>query len=242
LASIPGVTVGAAGGPTATEHVVSVTPDAVARRLAELRARIERAGGVDVSVVAVTKGFGPDAIDAAVAAGCDRIGENYSQELLEKLARIRGRRPEIHFIGRVQSRKVKVLAEVVDVWQSIDRAVLVDELAKRRPAAKLMVQVNVSDEPQKGGCAPVEAPALVTQARSRSLEVVGLMAIGRTGPPELARDGFRRLRGLADDLGVRHCSMGMSEDLEVAVSEGSTMVRVGTALFGDRPPPGGPRK
>jgi pyridoxal phosphate enzyme (YggS family) len=229
-------------GATVPEKPPPVTPEAVAGRLAALRRRIERAGGADVAVVAVTKGFGPDAIDAAVAAGCDKIGENYSQELIEKLTLIRGPHPEIHFIGRVQSRKVKVLADVVDVWQSIDRGVLVDELAERRPAASLMIQVNVSDEPQKGGCPPVDAPSLVAQARSRGLDVVGLMTIGRTGPPEVARDGFRRLRGLADDLGVRHCSMGMSEDLDVAVSEGSTMVRVGTALFGDRPPPTGPRK
>lgn len=214
----------------------------VAERLAVVRQRIADAGGVDVAVVAVTKGFGADAIDAAVAAGCRQVGENYAQELLEKLESVGGPRPEIHFIGRVQSRKVKLLAGVVDVWQSIDRASLVEELVRRQPGARIMVQVNVSDEPQKGGCAPIEAPALVAQARSSGLDVVGLMTVGRSGPPEDARDGFRRLRGLADDLGVRHCSMGMSEDLGVAVSEGSTMVRVGTALFGDRPPPTGPQK
>ncbi len=213
----------------------------VASRLAAVRGRIAAAGGGDIAVLAVTKGFGADAIDAAVAAGCSQIGENYAQELLAKLAAVRVR-PEVHFIGRLQSRKVKTLAEVVDVWQSVDRAALVDELARRRPRARLMVQVNVSDEEQKGGCPPGEAPTLVARARSLGLDVVGLMTVGRTGPPESARDGFRRLRGLADDLGVRHCSMGMSEDLEVAVSEGSTMVRVGTALFGERPPPTSPQK
>jgi PLP dependent protein len=137
---------------------------------------------------------------------------------------------------------VRVLAGVVDVWQTIDRPVLVDEVARRAPGARIMVQVNVSDEPRKGGCAPGETPALVTAARDAGLEVVGLMTVGRTGPPDAAREGFRMLRDLADEVGVRQRSMGMSEDLEVAVSEGSTMVRVGTALFGDRPPPAQPPK
>ena len=105
-----------------------------------------------------------------------------------------------------------------------------------------MVQVNVSDEPQKGGCAPGDAAGLVALARDRGLLVQGLMTVGRTGPPEAARSGFRLLRTLADEVGVRHCSMGMSEDLDVAVSEGATMVRVGTSLFGERPPREGSRK
>jgi pyridoxal phosphate enzyme (YggS family) len=193
-----------------------------------------------VAVLAVTKGFGPEAMAAAVAAGCPAVGENYAQELLAKLDALGALdvpRPEVHFIGRLQSRKVRTVAGVVDVWQSIDRSVLVDEVAKRAPGARIMVQVNVSDEPQKGGCTPAEAPGLVAAARGAGLEVEGLMTVGRTGPPDAAREGFRMLRRLADEVGVRQRSMGMSEDLEVAVSEGSTMVRVGTALFGERPPP-----
>jgi PLP dependent protein len=214
----------------------------VAAGLAEVRRRIETAGGSDVAIVAVTKGFGADAIDAAVAAGCPKIGENYAQELLAKLAEMTGPRPEIHFIGRLQSRKVRTLAGVVDVWQSIDRPVLVEEVARHQPDGRVMVQVNVSDEPQKGGCAPSETAHLVSEARAAGLQVVGLMTVGRTGPPTEARAGFRHLRALADEIGVRDCSMGMSEDLEVAVSEGSTMVRVGTALFGERPPIAGAPK
>jgi pyridoxal phosphate enzyme (YggS family) len=224
------------------------SPERVADGLAAVRRRIERAGGgPDIVVVAVTKGFGPDAIEAAIAAGCGQIGENYAQELLAKLAALDLTAlacplPEVHFIGRLQSRKVKALVDAVDVWQSIDRASLVDELARRGDAPRVMVQVNVSGEPQKGGCAPDAAPALVALAQAAGLAVEGLMTVGTTGPPELSRPGFRTLRTLADELGVRHCSMGMSEDLDVAVSEGSTMVRVGTALFGDRPRPIDPPK
>ncbi len=186
-------------------------------------------------IVAVTKGFGADAIAAARDAGVDAVGENYAQELLAKLDQLSGPRPELHFIGRLQSRKVRALVGVVDLWQSVDRDRLVDELAGRCPGAQLLVQVNVSDEPGKGGCLPDAASALVARARAAGLAVEGLMAVGRTGPPEDARPGFVLLRRLVDDLGLRQCSMGMTDDLEIAVEEGSTMVRVGTALFGRRP-------
>jgi pyridoxal phosphate enzyme (YggS family) len=221
----------------------AISFERVAEGLAAVRDRIERAGGgPDVVVLPVTKGFGPVAIEAAIAAGCGLIGENYAQELLAKLPEVKGPRPEVHFIGQLQSRKVRTLAAVVDVWQTVDRPVLVDELAKRAPGARVMVQVNVTDEPQKAGCAPPDTPALVAAALDAGLVVEGLMTIGRAGPPEGSRAGFRQLRALAESLGVRHCSMGMSEDLEVAVSEGSTIVRVGTALFGHRPPPLDPPK
>ena len=136
---------------------------------------------------------------------------------------------------------MRTLAGVVDVWQTVDRPVLVDELAQRAPGARVMVQVNVTDEPQKAGCAPADAPALVAAARDAGLD--GGRADdrrpGRADPRDRAPASACCARW-PTDLGVRHCSMGMSEDLEVAVSEGATMVRVGTALFGHRPPPAGP--
>jgi len=207
----------------------------VGERLVELRRRIAAVGGDGVTVVAVTKGFGPEVVEAAVAVGLDDIGENYAQELLAKLAGFGEDRPRVHFIGRLQSNKIRSMAGVVDLWQSIDRASLVEPLAKVWPPAKVLVQVNVSDEPGKGGCAPGEVTALVARLREREVVVEGLMAVGRTGPPESARPGFRLLRALVDDLGLPTCSMGMTDDLEVAVEEGSTMVRVGSALFGPRP-------
>ena len=139
-----------------------------------------------------------------------------------------------HFIGRLQTNKVRSLAEHVDLWESIDRLELVQELARRAPAARILVQVNISEEPQKGGCRPEGAAELVGRARDAGLDVVGLMGVAAAGPPETARPAFRRLVGLADDLGLPERSIGMSGDLEVAVQEGSTMVRVGTALFGAR--------
>lgn len=211
----------------------------VTAAVAEVRRRIEAAGGADrVRLVAVTKGFGPDAVDAALRAGVTDIGESYAQELVGKAPAVTEPGATWHFIGRLQTNKVRSVAELVGLWQSVDRATLGDELAKRAPGARVLLQVNVSDEPQKGGCLPAEAPALVKRFRQRGLEVAGLMTVGASGPPEAARPGFRLLNRLADDLGLVERSMGMSGDLEVAVEEGSTMVRVGRALFGERPRPG----
>jgi pyridoxal phosphate enzyme (YggS family) len=206
--------------------------------VAAVRARIAEAGGADrVRLVAVTKGFGPEVVAAAVAAGVDDVAESYAQELLAKAAVVDV--PRWHFVGRLQANKVRALAPTVALWQSVDRPRLVDEVARRAPGASVLVQVDVTGEPSKGGCPPAEAPALVERAAAAGLEPTGLMAVGPLGPPEAARPGFRALAALADRLGLAERSMGMSADLEVAVQEGATMVRVGTALFGPRPPRAG---
>jgi pyridoxal phosphate enzyme (YggS family) len=215
-----------------------ITTDEVVHRLVVVRERIAAAGGADdLTVVAVTKGFGRDAVAAAVGAGLVDLGENYAQELLEKAPGQPDAR--FHFIGRLQRNKVRQLAPVVALWQSVDRAALARELASRAPGARVLVQLNLSGEPQKGGCPPDDAGALVAEARALGLDVQGLMGVGPAGLPDAARAGFRRLVALADqhDLPVR--SIGMSDDLEVAVQEGSTMVRVGRDLFGPRPPRAG---
>ena len=106
----------------------------VAERLEAVRARVAAAGGSDVRVVAVTKGFGADAIEAAVAAGCPDVGESYAQELVAKVPAVRGPAPRVHFIGHLQTNKVKQLAPVVDVWQSVDRVGVVEALGAPRPA------------------------------------------------------------------------------------------------------------
>lgn len=211
----------------------------VAARVAEVRERIARAGGVDVSLIAVTKAFGHDAWVAAHEAGCDGIGENYAQELAGK-AELGPSALPIHFIGHVQTNKVKMLVDVVDVWQSVDRASVIDEIAKRSVArpAHVFLQVNTSGEESKSGCAPDDVAGLVARCAQRGVVLDGLMTIGPTSGEERAtREAFRLLRRLVSDHGLAHCSMGMSGDLEIAVEEGSTMVRVGSALFGPRHSP-----
>jgi PLP dependent protein len=203
--------------------------------LETVRDRIARAGGDRrVTIVAVTKGFGSDAIDAARAAGLTEIGENYAQDVVAKRDALAGL--HLHFIGRLQKNKVRAIAPLVACWQSVDRLALGEEIARRAPGARVLVQVNVSEEASKGGCPPGDASDLVERLRALGLEVAGLMTVGRTGPPSEARPGFAVLRALADRLGLVERSMGMSDDLEIAVAEGATIVRVGSALFGARPP------
>jgi len=216
-----------------------VTIDAahVGAALDEVRARISAAGGGDeVSVLPVTKGFGREAIDAARAAGCTAIGENYAQELLAKQDACTGL--DVHFIGQLQTNKVRQLAGLVGIYETVDRSKLAREIAKRDPGARVLVQVDTSDEPGKGGCPLADLDALVDAVRDLGLDLRGLMTVGPTeGGPEAARPGFRAVRAAVDRFGLPICSMGMTGDLEVAVEEGSTQVRVGTALFGTRPVP-----
>lgn len=216
--------------------------DAVARRLGRLRSRIRGAGGDDtVQIVAVTKGFGRWAVDVALELGLRRVGENYAQELLAKVDPARdvvGRGPEWHFIGRLQRNKVRTIAPYVALWQSVDRLRVGREIATRAPGAAVLVQLNLSGEEHKGGCDWEEAPELVGALGEEGLQVRGLMGVGPAGPAEAARTPFRRLVQLADELDLPIRSIGMSEDLEVAVEEGATMVRVGRELFGPRPTAG----
>lgn len=215
-----------------------VQREAVARRLADLRARIaEVAGDRPVTLLAVTKGFGADAVEVALDLGLQAVGENYAQELLGKVAAIGpGRTPRWHFLGRLQRNKVRHLAPHVSVWESLDRARVIEEVAARAPGAAVHVQANLSGEPQKGGAELASVPELVALARGLGLDVRGLMGVAPAGDPELARPGFRALVAMADRLELPERSIGMTADLAVALEEGSTEVRIGTALFGPRPP------
>jgi pyridoxal phosphate enzyme (YggS family) len=223
---------------------LSNTSDTVAAALADVRARIAAAGGTaDVEILPVTKGFGPDAIEAALAAGATAIGENYVQELLGKLDALAERgvpAPAVHLIGQLQTNKVRHAAGRVACYETVDRAKLATEIARRDPGATVLIQVDTSGEPRKGGCPLDQVAALADHVRGLGLALDGLMTVGPTGVTlepggaEVARAGFRSVRALVDRLGLRTCSMGMSADLEVAVEEGSTRVRVGTALFGNR--------
>lgn len=208
----------------------------VVARLAAVRDRITRAGGSGVAVLPVTKTFPVEACWAAYRAGCAAVGENYAQEVVAKFG---AHRPPfgVHFIGQLQTNKVRSLAGIVTLYETVDRVSLVHEIAKRAPGASVLVQVDTSGDPGKGGCPIAQVPELVDLALAGGLDVRGLMTVGPTeGGPEAARPGFRAVRALLDALGLQMLSMGMTDDLEVAVQEGSTQVRVGSALFGARPP------
>ena len=206
----------------------------VADRVAHVRSVISAAGGAEVALIAVTKSFEIDALRAASNAGCDGVGENYAQELLEKIS-LGLPSIDVHFIGALQSNKVRSLAGHIALWQSVDRDSVVDELGRRVPGASILIQVDTTQEPSKGGVVPAELDALRTHAESRGLNVKGLMTIGPTdGTPEECEKSFGILRQLVNEQGLSVCSMGMSADFPIAVACGSTMVRVGSGLFGSR--------
>lgn len=217
-----------------------IDPDAVVRGAERVRQRIADAGGNPsrIDIVAVTKGFDASALEAAATAGLLMIGENYAQELRAKWDQLHPEvrdRLDVHFIGRLQSNKVRQLAGLVDLWQSVDRMRLVQEISRHSPGAAIMVQLDVSGASTQGGCGLDDAPDLIDRARDVGLEVRGCMAIGPQGSPDDIEAAFAEVIRFADSHGLEHRCIGMSADLELAVRAGSTMVRIGTALFGERP-------
>ena len=195
-----------------------------------------------VQLVAVTKNFGPQAWDWARDAGCDAVGENYAQEALAKARDADPvHRVPLHFIGHLQSNKLSALYGTVHTWQTIDRESLILGLAKLfaahgGDAPSVLLQVNIADEAQKSGCHPRDVEKLVELALSNHLNVGGLMVMGPTNAdPTVTRQTFREARKMCNELGLLECSAGMSHDYRIALEEGATMIRVGSAIFGERP-------
>ncbi len=210
--------------------------------IAENLARVRAGLPAGVTLVAVSKTQPAGAVREAYAAGQRDFGENYAQEWREKADALADL-PELrwHFIGGLQTNKVKVLAGRVAYVHTVDREELARELSKRFGAkgavARVFLEVNVGGEASKEGCAPAAVPALAAAVRALpAVELVGLMCI--PPPADDPRPHFRLLRRLRDELGLRELSMGMSADWRAAVEEGSTFVRIGTAIFGARPPKG----
>jgi pyridoxal phosphate enzyme (YggS family) len=229
---------------------------ALSENLAALRERIasaaRRAGRdpADVTLIGVAKKHSAQAVAEAVAAGLQDVGENFAQEAREKIPAVaaalatRGLEPpRWHFLGQLQRNKARLVVPLFDAVQTVDRLDLAQELSRRAAAASrsldVLLQVNVDAEPQKGGAAPAELPALLAAVRALpALAVRGLMAIPAAQPD--MRPAFARLRALRDDLArasgaaLPVLSMGMSGDFEAAIAEGASCIRIGTALFGPR--------
>ena len=223
--------------------VTACEADAVASRIEGVRRRVAHAGQDpdQVRIVAVTKGFGPDAVDAAVIAGLRDVGENYAQELLAKVEDSSAD-ARWHFLGQVQRNKVRRLAPFVRTWHAIDRIAAARSVAGAGPGAEVMIQVNVIGAPSKPGCPPEDVDDLVAGCRRLPLDVSGLMAVGPAGDIEGTRKCFRWLAERARRLGLRELSMGMSDDYEIAIAEGATTLRLGRVIFGPRPGPAGARR
>jgi pyridoxal phosphate enzyme (YggS family) len=225
----------------------------IAHNLQRVRERIAAACAAagrdvtDVTLLAVAKTFGPEAVREAHAAGQSAFGENYIQEAVEKMALLPGLALQWHCIGPIQSNKTRLVASHFDWAHSVDRLKIGERLSQQRPPGRgpldVCIQVNIDDGPGKSGVAPGEALALARElAQLPRLRLRGLMTIPEpAADPAVqlavhrrARELFERLRDAGLELDT--LSMGMTADLESAIAAGSTLVRVGTAIFGGRPP------
>jgi len=236
--------------PASYDGLLPLPDPPIAERLAIVESRVqkavERSGRErsDITLVAVSKKFSAPHLRAAYAAGLREFGENYIQEFADK-------RPELndlaeakyHFIGHLQSNKARLACQLFQIVQTADSAKLLGRLdaaaGELGSTLEVMLEVKLADEESKSGARPAEVPALLEAAsRCSHLAVSGLMTMPPwSADPEHSRPYFRQLAALARDVGLRKLSMGMSGDLEVAIEEGATIVRVGTALFGPRAKP-----
>ena len=218
----------------------------IADNLQAVKSRIAvagRAAGREpgaVALLAVSKSHAPALIRQAHAAGQHAFGENYVQEALDKMAQLADLPLEWHLVGPLQSNKTRAVAERFDWVHTLDREKVARRLSEQRPAGRaplhVLIQVNVSGEASKSGVAPAEVAALAAAiATLRNLRLRGLMAIPEPGAPQSRFAEIGALfRGLRGELGLDTLSLGMSDDLEAAIAAGSTLVRVGTAIFGAR--------
>jgi hypothetical protein len=226
----------------------------IAARLAEVRSQIAAAAERarrdpgEITLVAVSKTRSVEEIQEALAAGLQHLGENYAQELRDKHAVI-GKGPTWHFVGHVQTNKVKYIVPACTLIHSVDSVELAEAISRRAVQSSrrqaVLVEVNVAREESKSGVPVEQVEALLGEmAPLPGIEVQGLMAMPLWGAdPEEARPWFRALRELRDDLSrrglpgvsLRELSMGMTADYPVAIEEGATIVRIGTAIFGPRP-------
>jgi len=213
----------------------------IADNLQAVKSRIAvaaRAAGREL--LAVSKTHAPASIREAYGAGQRAFGENYVQEALDKMAQLAGLPLEWHLVGPLQSNKTRAVAERFDWVHTVDREKVARRLAEQRPAGRaplnVLIQVNSSGEASKSGVAPADvAPLLAAIAAMKNLRLRGLMAIPEPGAPQ---SRFREIgdlfRGLRSEFGLDTLSLGMSDDMEAAIAEGSTLVRIGTAIFGLR--------
>ena len=212
----------------------------LAENLEEVRSRISDAARLSdrsassIRLVGISKTIDAATLALTLDLGLCDFGENRAQELLEKAPVLAAHQPPPvwHFVGQLQRNKVAALTPHISLWHSVDRAVLGEAIAKRASGARVLVEVNLAEEPQRGGVAPAGCAELVDTLRSLGLDVAGLMTVApQFGEPS---KWFEALRILAEGLGLVELSMGMSSDYEAAIAQGSTILRVGNSIFGGR--------
>ena len=188
-----------------------------------------------VTLIGVTKGFTHEEVNIASELGIKNFGENYAQELLTKNPLVD---PEIswHYIGQLQSNKIRKISHLVDVWHSVTSLKLAREIHKRNDQAQILLQVSLMGPSNSKGFEVEQLPQLISELRDMNIDISGLMTMGVPGDMVATRVVFKELRKLADTFELPECSMGMSDDFEIALESGASMIRVGSAIFGNRRP------
>ena len=206
----------------------------VKERAQELAEVVKIKSDGNAILLPVTKGFGVREVEAMLEVGLTKVGESYAQELLEKAKSIPDNKLNWHMIGKIQRNKVKKLSETVDLWHSVDRKELIVEISKYKKDAKILIQVDMHDRYQQGGCSPENVPGLIEFASDKDVNVEGLMTIGVNQDVEATKNVFAEMAKLSKKVGLKEISMGMSNDFEIAIDYGATILRVGQSIFGER--------
>ena len=207
----------------------------IKERLEEINEIIDAKAQNPVTLIGVTKGFTHEEVNIASELGIKNFGENYAQELLTKNPLVD---PEIswHYIGQLQSNKIRKISHLVDVWHSVTSLKLAREIHKRNDQAQILLQVSLMGPSNSKGFEVEQLPQLISELRDMNIDISGLMTMGVPGDMVATRVVFKELRKLADTFELPECSMGMSGDFEIALESGASMIRVGSAIFGNRRP------
>ena len=207
----------------------------IKERLQEINKIIDAKAQNPVTLIGVTKGFTHEEVNIASELGIKNFGENYAQELLTKNPLVD---PEIswHYIGQLQSNKIRKISHLVDVWHSVTSLKLAREIHKRNDQAQILLQVSLMGPSNSKGFEVEQLPQLISELRDMNIDISGLMTMGVPGDMVATRVVFKELRKLADTFELPECSMGMSDDFEIALESGASMIRVGSAIFGNRGP------
>ena len=207
----------------------------IKERLEKINEIIDAKAQNPVTLIGVTKGFTHEEVNIASELGIKNFGENYAQELLTKNPLVD---PEIswHYIGQLQSNKIRKISHLVDVWHSVTSLKLAREIHKRNDQAQILLQVSLMGPSNSKGFEVEQLPQLISELRDMNIDISGLMTMGVPGDKVATRVVFKELRKLADTFELPECSMGMSGDFEIALESGASMIRVGSAIFGNRRP------
>lgn len=204
-------------------------------RAHDFRELVKSKSSGKATLLPVTKGFPPNVIEMLLSLGLNEVGESFAKELLDKNTTLDDQSILWHMVGRVQRNKVKKIHSLISLWHSVDRKDLIDEISKYSPQARVLIQVDVFDREAQGGCSVDNVESLLEYSIKKNLKVDGLMTVGLNEDRVATEMAFKQVAKFSSALGLKEISMGMSEDFQIALDCGSTILRIGRGIFGERP-------